>query len=110
MRLFHPRIRRGLVYPLIPIPELWDISSEPQSEWAQAFASFIALYREGHAIVVISDSRTQVINFDALKHNVEGLGKVVVAMEWVAEGGSNQVGHAVCSYDGCSIIISSHYI
>lgn len=90
MRFFHPRI--ALIQPLIPIPDFWELSSEPQSEWAREFASFRALYREGHSIIVTSDSRSRLINFAALKQSAEAtLGKVVVAIDWVAEGGTNQV-------------------
>ena len=43
-------------------------------------------------LIAISDPRTNSLNFLALKHATEtAMGQACVAIEWVAEGGANQV-------------------
>jgi hypothetical protein len=63
---------------------------EPRSEWAKAHAAEFA--QMGVNLTTISDSRTAVINFFALQGAVEAaMGQACIAIEWVGEGGGNQV-------------------
>jgi hypothetical protein len=81
MHFFHPRFLST---------ELLQSALEPRSEWAKAHAAFFA--QMGKNPTTISDSRTTVINFSALQRAVEtAMGQVCIAIEWVSEGGGNQV-------------------
>jgi hypothetical protein len=83
MHFFHPRSLS--TQPL-------QSAAEPRSEWAKAHA--IEFAQMGEKPTTISDSRTSVINFLALQRGVEAaMGQACIAIEWVAEGGGNQVCH-----------------
>jgi hypothetical protein len=70
---------------------------EPRSEWAKAHA--VEFAQMGKNITTISDSRTIVINFLALQSAVEAaMEQVCLAIEWVSEGGGNQV---CCPFSPC---------
>jgi len=81
MHFFHPRSLS--TQPL-------QSAFEPRSEWAKPHAAEFTQMSEN--LTTISDSRTSVINFLALQRIVEAaMGQVCIAIEWVAEGGGDQV-------------------
>ena len=81
MHFFHPRF--------LPTQPLQS-ALEPRSEWAKAHAVEVAQWNT--MLVTISDSRTSALNFLALQHAVEAaMGQACIEIEWVTEGGSNQV-------------------
>jgi hypothetical protein len=81
MHFFHPRY--------LSTQQLQS-ALEPRSEWAKAHAAEFA--QMGKNITTISDLRTNIINFLALQRAVEAvMGQACIAIEWVCEGGGNQV-------------------
>jgi hypothetical protein len=78
MHFFHPRSLS--TQPL-------QSALEPRSEWAKAHA--IEFAQMGEGLTTISDSRTIVINF--LRAVEAAMGQACITVEWVAEGGANQV-------------------
>jgi hypothetical protein len=63
---------------------------EPCSEWAKAHAAQVSRWPK--TLAAISDSRTSALDFSALQHAVEAaVGQACIAIEWVTEGGANQV-------------------
>lgn len=82
MFLSHPR--------LSVVREDAPQSSEPLSSWAKAHAAEVAQWPE--TMIRVSDSRTAMINFPALQQAIEqAMDQQCTTLEWVAEGGSNQV-------------------
>jgi hypothetical protein len=81
MHFFHSRL---------PSTQSLQSALEPRSEWAKIHAAEFA--QMGVNITTISDSRTCVIEFSALQSAVEAaMGQACIAIEWVGEGGGNQV-------------------
>jgi len=81
MHFFHPRF--SSTQPLKPAPE-------PCSEWAKLHAVQVSQWPK--TLVSISDSRSNAVDFLALQHAVEAaMGQACIAIEWVTEGGANQV-------------------
>jgi hypothetical protein len=78
MHLFHPR------HPS------FTATLEPHSTWAKNHAAEVVMWPK--TLRTISDSRTQVVSFEALQHVAEvAMGQDSIRIEWVAEGGTNQV-------------------
>jgi hypothetical protein len=81
MHFFHPRF--SSTQPLKSAPE-------PCSEWAKVHAVQVSQWPK--TLVSISDSRSSAVDFLALQHAVEAaMGQACIAIEWVTEGGANQV-------------------
>jgi hypothetical protein len=79
MHVFHPRLQPFQF-------------AQPKSEWAAKHVEWIKTFRLGSNILNISDSRSKLINFDALHNGVERMmGQTCISIEWVSEGGGNQV-------------------
>ena len=79
-------------HPRLSSTKSLQLASQPHSEWAKAHAAFVSRFRDGSPYLTISDSRTSSLNFLALQHAIHtAMGQKCVRIEWVAEGGSNQV-------------------
>jgi hypothetical protein len=80
MHVFHPRLQRFQF-------------AQPKSAWAAKHrAEWIKMLPKGSIVLNISDSRSKLINFDALQNGVERMmGQTCISIEWVNEGGKNQV-------------------
>ena len=73
---------------------------KPHSEWAKAHAAQISKWPEKAPYLTISDSRTSTVNFSALQHAVQAsMGQKCIRIEWVAEGGCNQISLACLPCD-----------
>jgi hypothetical protein len=83
MHFFHPRFSST---------QSLQSALEARSEWAKAHAAQVSTWPQ-ETLLTISDSRTSALDFSALQHAVEAAmgGQACVAIEWVAEGGANQV-------------------
>src|SRR6266481_3699149 len=78
MHLFHPR------HPS------FHSTLEPRSTWAKTHAAQVSEWPA--TLTTISDSRTRVVGFEALQHATKvAMGQACTGIEWVAEGGVNQV-------------------
>ena len=89
MHFFHPRFSSAQA--------LVQCALTPRSEWTKAHADEVSQWPK--TLITISDSRTSTLDFLALKHAVEAaMGQTCSAIEWVSEGGGNQVclSHSAC--------------
>jgi hypothetical protein len=79
MHVFHPRLQPFQF-------------AQPKSAWAAKHAEWIKALGSKSNLLIISDSRSKLINFDALHNGVEKMmGQTCISIEWVNEGGGNQV-------------------
>jgi hypothetical protein len=81
MHFFHPRF---------PSTPLLQSALEPHSEWAKIHADEVSQW--GKSLLTISDSRTSILDISALQNAIESaMGQTCISIEWVTEGGGNQV-------------------
>lgn len=91
MHFFHPRFSLAQA----PVQSVLT----PRSEWTTAHASQVSQWPK--TLVTISDSRTSTLDYLALKHAIEAaMGQTCDAIEWVSEGGCNQV---CLTYPACDM-------
>ncbi|KAI0065704.1 hypothetical protein BV25DRAFT_1988809 [Artomyces pyxidatus] len=96
MKLFHGRLASP--------PTGVDLSLQPSSPWATRYASRLADWPKDFVFGRISDSRTKRVDFLCLQEAIERqLDTHCVGMEWVAEGGFNQI-YLVSLADGSQIV------
>lgn len=77
MHVFHPRLQPFQL-------------TRPKSDWAKKHDEWIKIL--GSNLLNISDSRSKLINFQSLQNDVERImGQTCISIEWVNEGGCNQV-------------------